>query len=201
MVDPRAPDDRRLRRHGTASIQPGTDVAFYNAVMHVLIRRGPDRPRLRPRPHRELRRPARDRRRLPAGAGRAVCGITADTIREVARAIGAAERLRHLLGHGHQPAHHGTDNARCLIALCLLTGNVGRPGTGLHPLRGQNNVQGASDAGLIPMIYPDYQPVDGEATAQKFEAAWGVPLDPKRGLTVVEIMHGGARRATSRACS
>ena len=85
---------------------------------------------------------------------------------------------------------HGTDNARCLIALCLLTGNVGRPGTGLHPLRGQNNVQGASDAGLIPMMYPDYQPVEDEAIRQKFEAAWGVPLDPKPGLTVVEIMHG-----------
>jgi formate dehydrogenase major subunit len=67
---------------------------------------------------------------------------------------------------------------------------VGRPGTGLHPLRGQNNVQGASDAGLIPMMYPDYQPVENETNRQKFEAAWGVPLDPKRGLTVVEITHG-----------
>jgi formate dehydrogenase major subunit len=84
---------------------------------------------------------------------------------------------------------YGTDNARCLIALCLLTGNVGRPGTGLHPLRGQNNVQGASDAGLIPMFYPDYQPIESETVHHKFEAAWGVPLDPKRGLTVVEILN------------
>src|SRR5262249_15592394 len=61
-------------------------------------------------------------------------------------------------------------------------------GTGLHPLRGQNNVQGASDAGLIPMVYPDYQPVGSEAVRRKFEAAWGVTLDPKPGLTVVEIM-------------
>ena len=59
---------------------------------------------------------------------------------------------------------HGTDNARCLIALCPITGNVGRPGTGLHPLRGQNNVQGASDAGLIPMFYPDYQRVGLDET-------------------------------------
>ena len=93
-------------------------------------------------------------------------------------------------GMGISQHTHGTDNARCLIALCLLTGNIGRPGTGLHPLRGQNNVQGASDAGLIPMMYPDYQPVENEANRKKFEAAWGVPLDPKKGLTVVEITHG-----------
>ena len=60
----------------------------------------------------------------------------------------------------------GTDNARCLIALCTITGNVGKPGAGLHPLRGQNNVQGASDAGLIPMFYPDYQRVDATARAR-----------------------------------
>ncbi len=59
-------------------------------------------------------------------------------------------------------------------------------------------MQGASDAGLIPMVYPDYQPVDDEATAQKFEAAWGVPLDPKQGLTVVEIIARGARGRASR---
>jgi formate dehydrogenase major subunit len=84
---------------------------------------------------------------------------------------------------------HGTDNARCLIALALMTGQIGRPGTGLHPLRGQNNVQGASDAGLIPMMYPDYQRVDNPAAKEKFEKLWGMPLDGQPGLTVVEIMH------------
>src|SRR5438270_2984276 len=83
---------------------------------------------------------------------------------------------------------HGTDNARCLIALSLICGQIGRPGTGLHPLRGQNNVQGASDAGLIPMVFPDYQPVDDPKIRESFEALWQTPLDPKRGLTVVEIM-------------
>jgi formate dehydrogenase major subunit len=72
----------------------------------------------------------------------------------------------------------------------MMTGNVGRPGTGLHPLRGQNNVQGASDAGLIPMVYPDYQSVASDDVRAKFEKAWGVELDPKPGLTVVEIMKG-----------
>ena len=84
---------------------------------------------------------------------------------------------------------HGTDNARCLIALALVTGQVGRPGTGLHPLRGQNNVQGASDAGLIPMFFPDYRPVELAAAHDFFEQKWGTTIDPKRGLTVVEIMN------------
>ncbi len=82
----------------------------------------------------------------------------------------------------------GTDNARCLIAMCSITGNVGKQGTGLHPLRGQNNVQGASDAGLIPMFYPDYQPVDAEGVRERFEETWGRELDPNRGLTVTEIV-------------
>jgi formate dehydrogenase major subunit len=83
---------------------------------------------------------------------------------------------------------HGTDNARCLIALALITGQVGRPGTGLHPLRGQNNVQGASDAGLIPMFFPDYKSVEAEDQRVKYEKVWGAKLDTKKGLTVVEIM-------------
>jgi formate dehydrogenase major subunit len=84
---------------------------------------------------------------------------------------------------------HGTDNARCLIALALMTGQIGRPGTGLHPLRGQNNVQGASDSGLIPMVFPDYQRVDNAEAAARFEALWAAKLDRKPGLTVVEIMN------------
>jgi formate dehydrogenase major subunit len=82
---------------------------------------------------------------------------------------------------------YGTNNARCLISLALLTGNVGKAGAGLHPLRGQNNVQGASDAGLIPMVYPDYQPVGDPEVRAKFEKAWGRKLSPDPGLTVVEI--------------
>jgi formate dehydrogenase major subunit len=90
---------------------------------------------------------------------------------------------------------HGTDNARCLISLALMTGQIGRRGTGLHPLRGQNNVQGASDMGLIPMFYPDYRPVTDPAARQRFAELWGrAELDPERGLTVVEIMHAALRR-------
>src|ERR1022692_405285 len=76
----------------------------------------------------------------------------------------------------------------CLIALSLITGQIGRPGTGLHPLRGQNNVQGASDAGLVPMFFPDYQSVEDPEIRGRVEALWKTKLDPKKGLTVVEIM-------------
>ncbi len=117
-----------------------------------------------------------------------ICGIEADTLREVARAYARAESAIIFWGMGVSQHTHGTDNARCLIALSLITGQVGRPGTGLHPLRGQNNVQGASDAGLIPMFFPDYKSVENPEIRAKYEAAWGVKLDPKRGKTVVEIM-------------
>ncbi len=86
-----------------------------------------------------------------------ICGIEADTLRTVARTYARAKSAIIFWGMGVSQHVHGTDNARCLIALALITGQVGRPGTGLHPLRGQNNVQGASDAGLIPMFFPDYQ--------------------------------------------
>ena len=118
-------------------------------------------------------------------------------VREVARLWGEAGAAVVFWGMGISQHTTGTDNARCLIALCAITGQVGRPGTGLHPLRGQNNVQGASDAGLIPMMYPDYQPVDGPGVRERFEAKWDRELDPERGLTVTEIMHsvlhGGVR--------
>ncbi|MHC8506083.1 formate dehydrogenase subunit alpha [Pseudonocardia artemisiae] len=186
-VDPRA---------GTVSdhadihcqIKPGTDVAFYNAIMHELIRLGLiDREFIATRTsnYDALARTVAD---YPPERSATICGVDADTIRQVARIWGEAKAGVIYWGMGISQHTTGTDNARCLIALCSITGNVGRPGTGLHPLRGQNNVQGASDAGLIPMFYPDYQGVDREATQRRFEDAWGTQLDPNRGLTVTEII-------------
>ena len=100
-----------------------------------------------------------------------------------------AQRAIVFWGMGISQHVHGTDNARCLISLVLMCGQVGRPGTGLHPLRGQNNVQGASDAGLIPMFFPDYSKVGADAVRTRFEQLWGTTLDPEPGLTVVEIVH------------
>jgi formate dehydrogenase major subunit len=120
-----------------------------------------------------------------------ICGIDAETLREVARTYASSKASMILWGMGISQHVHGTDNARCLIALSLMTGQIGRPGTGLHPLRGQNNVQGASDAGLIPMMLPDYQHVSSTDVRERFESAWKLKpgtLDAQPGLTVVEVM-------------
>src|SRR3982074_2678433 len=115
-------------------------------------------------------------------------GGDAVTLCNFARTYAKAESSIIFWGMGISQHTHGTDNSRCLIALSLITGHVGRPGTGPHPLRGQNNVQGASDVGLIPMYYPDYKSVENVDIRGQYENFWGQTLDPKRGLTVVEII-------------
>ena len=204
-----------VRRHDLADfathfvqIKPGSDVAFYNAVMHVLITEGMiDETFVSERTEGFDALQELVLSEYSPEQAEPICGIAPNEIRAVARTIGAANpQASHgtrrptsesptpsmlvFWGMGISQHSHGTDNARCLISLCLLTGNVGKPGTGLHPLRGQNNVQGASDAGLIPMVYPDYQPVADDEVRLKFETAWGRELDPRPGLTVVEIMAG-----------
>ncbi|MBI4562506.1 MAG: formate dehydrogenase subunit alpha, partial [Candidatus Rokubacteria bacterium] len=189
VVDSRATGIARHAHH-FVRINPGTDVALYNAWMHVLISEGlvnHDYIRTHTEGFEALQEVVE---RYPPERAEKICGVSAREIREVARVFGSAKAAIIFWGMGISQHTHGTDNARCLISLALLTGNVGRPGTGLHPLRGQNNVQGASDAGLIPMVYPDYQSVEDPAIRRRFEEAWGVPLDPTRGLTVVEIMTG-----------
>ncbi|NIR42799.1 MAG: formate dehydrogenase subunit alpha [Gemmatimonadetes bacterium] len=176
--------------HHFLQIEPGSDVALYNAMMHVMIEEDLIK-------HDYIARYTEGFEELKGLVARytpevaaKICGVSADKIAEVARIFGKANAAIIYWGMGISQHTHGTDNARCLISLALLSGNIGRPGTGLHPLRGQNNVQGASDAGLIPMVYPDYQNVASEEARQKFEEAWGVPLDPNPGLTVVEIIGG-----------
>ncbi|MFH2007711.1 MAG: formate dehydrogenase subunit alpha [bacterium] len=169
-------------------IRAGTDVALYNAWMKVLIDAELiDREFIAERTvgFDELRERVSD---YDLDRAARICGVPAEAIREAALAFGRASTAMVFWGMGISQHTHGTDNSRCLISLMLLTGNVGRPGTGLHPLRGQNNVQGASDAGLIPIMYPDYQAVTDPAVRRKFEQAWGVSLNPDNGLTVVEIM-------------
>jgi formate dehydrogenase major subunit len=117
------------------------------------------------------------------------CGIEATTLRAVARDFAGAKSAMIFWGMGVSQHIHGTDNSRCLISLSLMCGQVGRPGTGLHPLRGQNNVQGASDAGLIPMFLPDYQSVTDDGVRSAFNEIWkSEKILGEEGLTVTEIM-------------
>ncbi|NNG22916.1 formate dehydrogenase subunit alpha [Telluria aromaticivorans] len=187
VLDPRRSE---LARHAHRYLQfkPDTDVALLNAMMHVIVTEGlVDAGFIASRTIGYEQLEANVAEYSPEAMA-PICGIDAETIRYVARLYATSKGSMILWGMGVSQHVHGTDNARCLIALALMTGQIGRPGTGLHPLRGQNNVQGASDAGLIPMMLPDYQRVDNPVARARFEAAWGATLDPNPGLTVVEIM-------------
>ncbi|WP_114285798.1 formate dehydrogenase subunit alpha [Candidatus Halocynthiibacter alkanivorans] len=187
VMDPRG---QRLMRHATHSVlfKPGRDVAMLNAMINVIITEGlydQDYIDANVDGFEALKAKTVD---FTPEAMEPISGVPADQIREIARLYATSKRSIIFWGMGISQHVHGTDNARGLIALSLITGQIGRPGTGLHPLRGQNNVQGASDAGLIPMFFPDYKPVESDILA-KYEDAWGRTLDPVRGLTVVEIIH------------
>ena len=188
IIDPRG---LALRRHAAHMLapRPGGDIALLNALLHVIVAEklyDADYVRRRTSGFDAL---AAHVAGFPPEAMAAVCGVPADELRAVARAYAGARRAMIFWGMGISQHVHGTDNARCLISLALLCGHVGRPGTGLHPLRGQNNVQGASDAGLIPMSWPDYRPVGDPRARAELEALWGARLDPEPGLTVVEIVN------------
>jgi formate dehydrogenase major subunit len=187
VMDPRG---QALKRHAWQMMQfkNGTDVAMLNAMLNVIIgEKLYDQQYVQTyvEGFEQLKEHVKD---FKPEEMEPICGIPADTLREVARSYARAESAIIFWGMGVSQHTHGTDNARCLIALALICGQVGRPGTGLHPLRGQNNVQGASDAGLIPMFFPDYKSVENPELIAKYEKAWGKKLDPKRGKTVVEIM-------------
>jgi formate dehydrogenase major subunit len=190
VMDPRRGD---LARHATHVLQfkADADVALLNSMMHVIVEEGLVDARFIADRTEGYAALVENVRAFSPEAMAPVTGIDAATVREVARLYAKSRASMILWGMGISQHVHGTDNARCLIALALMTGQIGRPGTGLHPLRGQNNVQGASDAGLIPMMYPDYQRVGEPAVRERFAAAWGVPvqqLDERPGLTVVEVM-------------
>jgi len=195
VCDPRRSDLARMA-HRFLQFKPDTDVAMLNAMMNVIVTEGlvdEDFVAQRTIGYDELRKNVEG---YTPEAMAPICGIDADTLREVARLYARSKASMILWGMGISQHVHGTDNARCLIALSLMTGQIGRPGTGLHPLRGQNNVQGASDAGLIPMMYPDYQHVSNPDARARFEKAWQLApgtLDDQPGLTVVEVMHAARK--------
>ena len=188
VIDPRG---QALSRHAYRNLmfKPGSDVALLNAMLNVIVtEKLYDEAYIAAYTENFEALEASIVGFTPERMAE-VCGVDAGTLREVARLYARSRASIIFWGMGISQHVHGTDNARCLIALALITGQVGRKGTGLHPLRGQNNVQGASDAGLIPMVYPDYQSVQKDEVRKLFESFWGQSLDPKAGLTVVEIMN------------
>ena len=188
LLDPRK---TQIARNATYHLQfnASTDVSLLNSMLHVIIEEGLTDEKFineRTTDYAELKANVAD---FSPEKMETVTGIDAQTLREVARLFATSKGSMIFWGMGISQHIHGTDNSRCLIALSMITGQIGRPGTGLHPLRGQNNVQGASDAGLIPMVFPDYQRVDNPQVHAWFSDYWNAELDDKPGLTVVEIMH------------
>ena len=198
VMDPRG---QGLKRHASHMLQfrPGADVSMLNAIMHTIVEE-----ELYDRQYIEaftenwpaMKEHLRD---FSPEKMAAICGVEAEVLRDVARTFAGAKAAMIFWGMGISQHIHGTDNSRCLISLALMTGQVGRPGSGLHPLRGQNNVQGASDAGLIPMFLPDYQSVMDDGVRSAFTDVWGSgDFSNEKGLTVVEIMdavHAGNIKA------
>ena len=187
VIDPRR---QTLSRHAYKhlSFKPGSDVSLLNAMLNVIITEKLYNEEYIDAYTENFEALKTNIVGFTPEKMAPVCGIDAETLREVARLYARSRASIIFWGMGISQHVHGTDNSRCLIALALITGQIGRKGTGLHPLRGQNNVQGASDAGLIPMVYPDYQSVEKTEVRELFETFWGMPLDPQKGLTVVEIM-------------
>ncbi len=190
VMDPRG---QALKRFATHMLQfrPGADVSMLNAIMHVIVEEG-----LYDQQYIEAYTENWDAekehlKQFAPEKMEELCGIDAETLRAVARDFATAKAGMIFWGMGVSQHIHGTDNSRCLISLALMCGQVGRPGTGLHPLRGQNNVQGASDAGLIPMFLPDYQTVTSDEVRNAFTSVWGSDdFSNEKGLTVTEIMDG-----------
>lgn len=188
VMDPRG---QGLKRHASHMLQfkPGGDVAMLNAIMHVIVEEGLYDEQYIASMTEGFDAMKEHLKDFSPEKMSAICGIEADMLRDVARTFAGAKAGMIFWGMGVSQHVHGTDNSRCLISLALMCGHVGRPGAGLHPLRGQNNVQGASDAGLIPMVFPDYQSVALEPVRDLFKEIWdGVELNPTPGLTVVEIV-------------
>jgi formate dehydrogenase major subunit len=187
-MDPRGQALKRFSSH-MLQFRPGADVSMLNAIMHVIVEEELyDAQYIKAYTENWEAEKEHLKGFTPEKMSK-LCGIEPEVLRDVARTFAGAKSAMIFWGMGISQHIHGTDNSRCLISLALMTGQVGRPGAGLHPLRGQNNVQGASDAGLIPMFMPDYQPVTDDGVRSAFLDVWGTEdFSDQKGLTVTEIM-------------
>jgi formate dehydrogenase alpha subunit len=197
-------DPRRVEMVNWATLwlpeKPGTDVPLFSAMAHVIIKEGLYNQDFIARRTEGFADFAKSMEKFTPEYAEAISGVNRNLIVQAARMYAGAKNAAIYWALGIPEHSHGTDNAMSLIHLALLTGHIGREGTGLNPLRGQNNVQGASDSGAMPWHYPGYQRVDDEAAARKFEQVWNIEpgaLNRKPGLTTTEIMNavgpGGVR--------
>ncbi len=188
VMDPRGQALKRFSSH-MLQFRPGADVSMLNAIMHVIVEEGLYDQQYIEAYTENWEAEKAHLKNFPPEKMSEICGIESGVLRDVARTFAGAQAAMIFWGMGVSQHIHGTDNSRCLISLSLMSGQIGRPGTGLHPLRGQNNVQGASDAGLIPMFLPDYQTVTDQSVRNSFTSVWNSgDFSAEKGLTVTEIM-------------
>ncbi|MHC4360192.1 MAG: formate dehydrogenase subunit alpha [Planctomycetota bacterium] len=190
-------DNRKIRLARLANIhvrwKNGTDVAFLNGIMNVIIAEGledKDFVKNRTENYEELKKTVAN---YPPAKAAEICGITPEEIIKVARMFAAADKAMIVYSMGITQHTHGVDNVKSCANLAMLTGNVGLPGTGVNPLRGQNNVQGACDMGALNGVYSGYQKVVDPEVRGEFENAWGVEnLPGEPGLTVTTAIDAAA---------
>jgi formate dehydrogenase alpha subunit len=168
-------------------LNPGSDVALLMGMMHVILEEGlQDRKFIESRTENfEAFRESLSDFSLDKVSN--ITGIPAEQVIQAARLYATSKPAAILYAMGITQHSHGTDNVMATSNLALLTGNIGKPGSGVNPLRGQNNVQGACDMGALPGNFPGYQAVDNPETRKKFEAAWGYKLNPNPGLTLSDM--------------
>jgi formate dehydrogenase alpha subunit len=189
-------DPRRIEMTDFATLwlrqKPGTDVAVFQAMANVIVEEKLYDENFIANRTEGFQEYLESLENFTPEWAEAVSGVPAKAIREAARIYAAAERASIYWGMGISQSTHGTDNTLSLVNLALMCGHVGKSGTGLNPLRGQNNVQGCSDSGGLPNVYTAYQRVDDAQIRQRFEQAWGVALNPTPGLTATEMVDGAA---------
>jgi len=189
VIDPRRIDMAR-RADVHLQLLSGTNVAVVNGLMHVILEEGlADQEFIAGRTEGYEDLPALLAAYTPQLVEE-ISGVPAAKLRAAARLFGSAERGAIFYSMGITQHSHGTEHVLALSNLALLTGNLGRRGTGVNPLRGQNNVQGACDMGALPDVYTGYQAVADPAAREKFSQAWGVELGAEPGLTVTEAFDG-----------
>ncbi|MFN8380182.1 MAG: formate dehydrogenase subunit alpha [Anaerolineae bacterium] len=170
--------------------KPGTDVAVFQAMAHVIVTEKLYREEFIAQRTEGFDDYIESLEPFTPEWAESISGVPAEDIRRAARMYAEAERAAFYWGMGISQSTHGTDNALALANLALMTGHIGKPGTGLNPLRGQNNVQGCSDSGGLPNVYTAYQRVDNPVVRSRFEQAWHTTLPPEPGLTVTEMVDG-----------
>ena len=173
-------------------IRPGTDIALLNGIAHVILKEGLQNDEFIKERTEGFDAWKRSLDEFTPEKVKLITGVPKTDIIKAAKMYGRSRKAGIFYTMGITQHTCGTDNVRAIANLATLTGNIGREFTGVNPLRGQNNVQGASDAACMPNVLPGYQRVDLAEPRQKFEQAWGVAIPPKRGLFATEMMNAAA---------